>query len=449
METAQIIWPLPVSCGDESQAGRILNELNRLAPTGRVRPFHNKCGTWFFTASLTPSQIQQLMSEEIGIKFIEPDVEMEVDTEISSGVRKRQLNNLHLHRQSRVQKRVEPNFILVLSSAPAYMVHISTAPNRLNQYEKYAYFDSAGTGATIYWIGHQFYMPNPDLGMYRMAENRLMAEGISPDSEEWTRVTAGDHGGCMLSIIGGFDHGLLPLNPEREDGLRLKIVRVNPSMSSFLSGIQAIITELGLRTERNERVGTYTVISTALLVRNSQFGRMLQAEAALLFQVLTTQYQAVVVVSSGTRNLGPTPENVWPATIAQYPATPIIVVSGVHYYLSRPLPSAGPFITLNAPRFATCKQITNDVEIAGISPAIAIVTALAADMLTRPKVRTKLFIDNPDLAPDEQKLMALRPVSANIRDYLDSLAFDHGSHGVRGVWNGLDPDVLDINQYRA
>ena len=64
------------------------------------------------------------------------------------------------------------------------MLQISTAFNRRNQYGKYAYFDSAGTGATIYWIYHQFYMPNPDLGMYRMTEIRLMAEGISPDSEE-------------------------------------------------------------------------------------------------------------------------------------------------------------------------------------------------------------------------------------------------------------------------
>lgn len=144
-------------------------------------------------------------------------------------------------------------------------------------------------------------------------------------------------------------------------------MRVNPSVSSFLGGIQAIINELGLCTERNERVGTYTVISTSLLVRHSQLGRMLQVETAQLFQILTTQYQAVVVVSSGTRDHGPTPENVWPATIAQYPGIPIIVVSGLDYYLSRPVPSAAPFITLNAPRFATCKQITNDVEIVGIS----------------------------------------------------------------------------------
>lgn len=91
----------------------------------------------------------------------------------------------------------------------------------------------------------------------------------------------------------------------------------------------------------------------------------------------------------------------------------------------------------------------NGAHIEGVSPSVAIVTALAADMLTRPKVRAKLFIDNPALAPDEQRLEALRPVSAKIRDYLDSLAYDRWSLGLRGVWNGLDPEITDINQYTA
>ena len=93
--------------------------------------------------------------------------------------------------------------------------------------------------------------------------------------------------------------------------------------------------------------------------------------------------------------------------------------------------------------------------IRGYSPAVDTITALAADMLTRPKVRAKLFVDNPALAPDEQKPTALLPVSAKIRDYIDSKAFDRVSYGgqptprVRSVWTGLDPDVEDINKYRA
>lgn len=186
MATAQIIWPLPVSCGDEAQASRILDDINRLKPTGPVRPFHNKCGTWFFTASLTPSQVQQLLSENVGIKFIEPDAEMEEDMDISLGVQKRRFDKFNLHRQSRVQKRVEPDFIHVVSSAALHLAYISTAPNRRNPLRQYAYFDSAGVRATLYWIDRQFYMSNPDLSGYRMEENRLMAEGIS--LEEWTRI---------------------------------------------------------------------------------------------------------------------------------------------------------------------------------------------------------------------------------------------------------------------
>lgn len=44
------------------------------------------------------------MGENIGIKFIEPDAEMEDDMEISSGVQKRRLDKLHVHRQPRVKR---------------------------------------------------------------------------------------------------------------------------------------------------------------------------------------------------------------------------------------------------------------------------------------------------------------------------------------------------------
>lgn len=82
-------------------------------------------------------------------------------------------------------------------------------------------------------------------------------------------------------------------NVDRSDGLQLKMVKVDRPISSFFSGIQAIITELELRTERNERVSTWTVIGTHLMMQGRQLGRMLQLEAAVLFQILTIQYQTV------------------------------------------------------------------------------------------------------------------------------------------------------------
>lgn len=419
-----------------------------MSPTGRVRPFHNKCGTWFFTASLTPSQIKELMDKNIGIKFIEPDLELEDDMKISSKVQRRQPEeNLHFYSQLRVRKRVQPDFIHVLPNAPLHKRHVSTAPRRTNENGAYAWFDSAGAGVTVYWIDRRFYLANPDLEGYVMSENRLMAEEITPSGREWTETR--DHGGCALSVIGGSQYGLIPFNPERRDGPRLKIVRVNPRVSSFFSGIEAIINELELRTQRNERVRTYTVIGTAM-GSSISFGSMLQIEAAVLFKILTTHYEAVVVVSSGSSDGDPAPESYWPSNIARDPNIPIINVAGARYYITPPAPSVNPFITLNAPSHASCMHNINGAYIQGLSPAVAIVTALAADMLTRPKVRAKLFIDiNPALAPESQRLEASRPVSAKIRDYLDSLAYDRWNLGLRGVWNGLDPEITDINQYMA
>lgn len=59
-------------CGDEVQASQILNEINRVSPTGRLRPFHNKCETWFFTASPTPSQIKELWTRTLGSNPLSP-----------------------------------------------------------------------------------------------------------------------------------------------------------------------------------------------------------------------------------------------------------------------------------------------------------------------------------------------------------------------------------------
>lgn len=393
------------------------------------------------------------MGEKIGIKFIAPDVEMKDETLSPSSFQKREPDKLPVHRQPRIQKRVRPDFIHVVYDAAAHLGWISTPPNHLNHDFKFAYFDSVGDGATVYWIDRQFYLPNPDLDRYGMAQNRLMAEDISLAEEEWNNVQLGDHGGCMLSMIGGTEHGYMRLSLYRGDGPQLKIVKVNPLISSFLSGIEAIITELEFRIERNERVRTYTVIGTALISPGSRFGLLLQAEAAALFKILTNQLQAIVVVSAGERD--DDPQTLWPATISQHPDIPIIVASGADFYFYLRRIYESPYLMLNAPEIGTCKYVNDNKIIRGYSPAVAIITALAADMLTRPKVRAKLFIDNPALAPDEQKPMALLPVSAKIRDYIDSKAYDRVGYGgelmprVRGVWTGLDPDVEDIDEYRA
>lgn len=168
------------------------------------------------------------------------------------------------------------------------------------------------------------------------------------------------------------------------------------------------------------------MIRSALTVPESRFKRFLQAEAAILFKMLTGTFQAVVVVSAGAAN-EPQPINIWPAAIArQYPDIPIIAAKGADLYgfSGRGFGAQDPFPILRAVDIGRCKYINTDRYIYGSEPAIAYITGLATDMLTRPKVRTNLFINNLAVAPDEQKLQASRPVSAKIRDYLDSKSYD-------------------------
>lgn len=203
------------------------------------------------------------------------------------------------------------------------------------------------------------------------------------------------------------------------------------------------------------------MIGSALTVPESRFGRFLQVEAAALFKMLTNTFQAVVVVSAGAADHRQS-NSIWPAAITlQYPDIPLIIAKGAnsHGFSGRGFGAQDPFPILRAPDFGSCQYLDAERTISGSEPAIAIITGLATDMLTRPKVRTKLFIDNPALAPDEQKLLALRPVSAKIRDYLDSKPFDQMdgyrdigqpmNAEVRIVWNGLDPDNPDIGSYEA
>lgn len=87
--------------------------MNKLVPTGGVLSFSDKCGIAFFTASLSPLEIQQLMSENIGIAAIAPDekVEMvEIGTDTSSKMKKREDENVQSARVrlSKIRKREDP-----------------------------------------------------------------------------------------------------------------------------------------------------------------------------------------------------------------------------------------------------------------------------------------------------------------------------------------------------
>lgn len=464
--TAQIVWPSPFPCGDQALTNKILASLNQLAPPGGVRSFHDKCGTSFFTASLTPAQIQQLMGEDIGIEFIAPDEDVKNDVEsVSDDVGKRALpdfggkqeNRLLIARPSRLKTRALPDFIRVTSGSPYHLAYISSPANYQNPNNDYAWFDSVGDRVNIYWIDAEFYPLNSDLEEYTMPEHQLMAEYLDTSGDR-PESRLSDHGGCMLSIVGGRQYGVVRREMQRPYGVQLSIVKVNKRVSSFLSGLQAIITELERRTRAgDEFINGWTVIGTALVVQNSQSGILVQAKATALFKRLLTQFGVVFVVAAGNirgedgRAL-PVSNNNWPASFALNPETPIIVAGAVQAYSQADLSYSEAFSIIHAPSRAICRHGQVDKSLRGTSPATAIVTGLAADMLSRGKVRNKLYIDLPELAPEEERLQANRLVSAKIRDYLDEKSYDRmGSrlYGAKGVWNGLDPRNPDIASYQA
>lgn len=400
------------------------------------------------------------MGENIGIEFIAPDEDVKNDVEsLSTDVGKRALPKFeNLDRQSiarpwRMKTRALPDFIRVIPNAPRHLAYISTPPDYENPNDDYASFDSAGELVNIYWIDSNLYPENDELESYTMSQHQLMAEDIDPSGDQWDN-TQSDHGGCMLSIVGGERFGVLRRDT-RSNSVQLSFVKVNERISSFLSGLQAIITELERRSESGDNfIHAYTVIGTSLVVKKSLPG--IQNEAADLFRILIHQFGVVIVVAAGNdRGVDGRPlavlRNIWPASFSLNPETPLIVAGAIRMYSEADFSRSNTLPILRAPSQATCQHGQLLKRIRGTSPATAIITGLAADMLSREKVRTKLYFDFPEREPESERLPS-RPVAAKIRDYLDQKSYDRINRhyfSVKGVWNGLDPRNRDIANYEA
>lgn len=410
MATKQIVWPSPYSCGDQAQTDRILAALNEMAPPGGVRPFKNECGTFFFTASLTPSQIQQLQAKNIGIETIVPDEEMKLE------VARAPIN----------QKRDTP-LVHVKNNAPQHLAYISTPPYYDNHDSSYAQIERSGAGVTIYWIDAQLFPANSELSWRSLVngDNRLTAEDYQSGESDPTQ----DHGGCMLSLIAGTENGVA--GPETV----LKIVLVNLQISSFLSGLQAVINQLTRKLQLGVWIKGWTVVGAAISSPGSIRGIFNRRKGTDLIKKLMYDYQVVFVVGAGDIPTGPNPD--WPASVVKDPQIPIIVAGAVDTgtHMVAPYSPSGPLVSLYAPGGGLCTWGSDPHVATGVSIATAIISGLAVDMLSRSKVRGWLYLDHPN-----------RPVAAKIRDYLDGKSYDRLDPagvtvgGVKSVWNVLRPD---------
>lgn len=392
-----------------------------MAPPGGVRPFINECGTFFFTASLTPPQIHQLKAKNIGIETIVPDEDMKFG----------------IARSSLIQKRETP-FVHVDNGAPKHLAYISTPPYYDNHDNSFARVERSGAGVITYWIDAQLFTANPELGWRALdaGDNRLTAEDYKSVESDPTQ----DHGGCLLSLVAGIDNGVAGAETS------FKIVLVNLQISSFLSGLQAIITQLKGKIKRGVSVKGWTVVGTALYSPGSIRGMFNRLKGTALIKKLIYDYQVVFVVAAGDIPTGPNRD--WPASIAADPKIPIIVAGAVdvNTHMVAPYSPSGPPVSLYAPGTGLCTW-GSDLHVAtGVSIATAIMTGLAVDMLSRSMVRNWIYLDHPDLAPYRERNLANRPIAAKIRDYLDEKSYDRLDPaeqtvgGVKSIWNGLRPD---------
>lgn len=134
VERAKIIWPK--DCGDVVANGSILNAL--IAITGsaeQIRISLNRCGTFFWTASLTEEQMEKLTTDTTGIDTIVRD---------NTG----QLNGVSGTRRP-VERR---DIVMVEKDASPDLSYISTPQFIKNPEYKYARFTNAGSGVKVYIV---------------------------------------------------------------------------------------------------------------------------------------------------------------------------------------------------------------------------------------------------------------------------------------------------------
>lgn len=101
----------------------------------------------------------------------------------------------------------------------------------------------------------------------------------------------------------------------------MKTVLVNLQTSSFLSGLQAIITHVKGKIKGRVWVKGRAVVGTALSSPESIRGVFNRVKGTALIKKLIYDYQVVFIVAAGGISAGQNLE--WPASIAKIPKSPL------------------------------------------------------------------------------------------------------------------------------
>lgn len=168
-------------------------------------------------------------------------------------------------------------------------------------------------------------------------------------------------------------------------------------------------------------------------------------KAAALVKRLIEEFQVVFVAATGDIDslddvIGSI--NTWPASLAQDPQIPILVVGAINmrdntvYKYS----VSSSVVTIHALGDGTCMHGLSERIYHGTSVAAAITVGLALDLLSRDYIRQHLRLDK-----NIMQTVAPISVSAKIRNYMMKKSWTRdGGPGAGAVWNGLDPSNPDV-----
>lgn len=390
------------------------------------------------------------MSKKLGIEIIVRDDSVNNNEASGERIKKRQWPSWF----GRSQGDNKPK-VIVEPGSTENLAYISTPPGVSNVDRLYASFENAGKGVTAYWIDSELYTPNTDLARQNLVLGRLQAADF-PKGKRWSEA-ANDHGGCMLSLATGSRYGVARHADYRAVGVKLRT-------SSFISGLQAIIDDLSSRLSPSlpgmapispASIRGYTVVGTGLTINkgdmNSQDMRDAlsrgynENKAATLVKRLIEEFQVVFVAATGDID---SPDdvtgsvNTWPASLAQDPQIPILVVGAINmrdntvYKYS----VSSSVVTIHAPGDGTCMHGLSERIYHGTSVAAAITVGLALDLLSRDYIRQYLRLDK-----NIMQTVAPISVSAKIRNYMMKKSWTReGGPGAGAVWNGLDPSNPNV-----
>lgn len=406
--TAKIIWPQ--NCGDIIANVNILNAL--IAITGsaeKVGISSNRCGTFFWTASLTEEQMEKLTADTPGIDTIVPNTTGQWNR--SPGTRR------HIERRATV---------LVESDASPDLSYISTPQSMKNPDYKYARFPNAGSGVTVYIVDDGAARSLKEFTTNNVIKGYMYGLGSSPK-----RAGASTHGTCVASKVGGFRDGVV-------NNADLIIVQIEIEISSLLDALKQIVMKCEAQVEAGQYVHGYTVVQIAIGHQDYPYDPN-TIKLTGLIQELVESYQVIVVAASKdlqSEVVEVGKIDVWKQILHREPVIPIILVGAIDMRSGNPKPSStnnANDLTVGAPDDGWCASAIwwnpwPRTRMPGNSIASGVVSGLAADLLSRGYIRQHLGLD----LPENRNL-----IPQLVRDYIVSKAYPRRQATALCIWNGL------------